>query len=279
MARRKRKDEPTDWVAPDFDEVGYMRTEIQAAKTAVLTIAWAAVGAIVSFLLYSVNAALAFFAGIGVAFGLYYVLPYLGIAVKGFKRRDWTGHGITYFFSWLAFWILLLNPPFGDFTTPTIQAISVSPVHTGYTGYLSCLPLVGGAVTVPLTIGTTPCMSCSARPTTSASPRCKSTSHPADPPSLRSSRRRRPYSASAVVELTRPRCIPAGPIPWCSSSLHPPTGSRSPPATRAVTPRATRSTSAASESDATSPTGIACRRGASTPRHVWTAGPRPRNGC
>src|SRR5438874_273504 len=153
MARRKRKDEPTDWVAPDFDEVGYMRTEIQAAKTAVLTIAWAAVGAIVSFLLYSVNAALAFFAGIGVAFGLYYVLPYLGSAVKGFKRRDWTGHGITYFFSWLAFWILLLNPPFGDFTTPTIQAISVSPVHTGYTGYLSCLPLVGGAVTVPLTMG------------------------------------------------------------------------------------------------------------------------------
>src|SRR5207302_6985304 len=67
MARRKRKDEPTDWVAPDFDEVGYMRTEIQAAKTAVLTIAWAAVGAIVSFLLYSVNAALAFFAGIAVA--------------------------------------------------------------------------------------------------------------------------------------------------------------------------------------------------------------------
>ncbi len=149
MARRKRKDEPTDWVAPEFDEVGYMRTEIQAAKTAVLTIAWAAVGAIVSFLLYSVNAALAFFAGIAVAVGLYYVLPFLGISVKGFKRRDWTGHGITYFFSWLAFWILLLNPPFGDFTTPTIQAISVSPYHTGYTGGLSCLPLVGGAVFVP----------------------------------------------------------------------------------------------------------------------------------
>jgi len=148
MARRKRKDEPTDWVAPDFDEVGYMRTEIQAAKTAVLTIAWAAVGAIVSFLLYSVNAALAFFAGIAVAVGLYYVLPFLGISVKGFKRRDWTGHGITYFFSWLAFWILLLNPPFGDFTTPTIQAISVSPYQTGYTGGLSCLPLVGGAVFV-----------------------------------------------------------------------------------------------------------------------------------
>ena len=150
MARRKRKDEAPDWVAPDFDEVGYMRTEIQAAKTAVVTIAWAVVGAIVSFLLYSVNAALAFFAGIAVAIGLYYVLPFLGISVRAFKRKDWTGHGITYFFSWLAFWILLLNPPFGDFTTPTIQAISVSPSHAGYAGDLSCLPLVGGAVMLPL---------------------------------------------------------------------------------------------------------------------------------
>src|SRR5205809_7766244 len=107
MARRKRKDEPTDWVAPDFDEVGYMRTEIQAAKTAVLTIAWAAVGAIVSFLRYSVNAALAFFAGSGVAFGLYYVLPYPGRAVKGLKRREGTGHAITYVFSWLPLWTSL----------------------------------------------------------------------------------------------------------------------------------------------------------------------------
>src|SRR5207244_5996353 len=43
-----------------------------------------------------------------------------------------------------------LNPPFGDFTNPTIQAVSVSPFHPGYTGTLSCLPLVAGAVTIKL---------------------------------------------------------------------------------------------------------------------------------
>src|SRR5437660_10693918 len=149
MARRKRKDDVPDWTAPEFDEVGYMRKEIGAARAAVATIAWAVVGAAVSFLLYSVHPALAFFAGVLVGFGLYFFLPMIGISVDAFKRRDWTGHGITYFFSWLAFWILLLNPPFGDFTTPTIQAISVSPYQTGYTGGLSCLPLVGGAVFLP----------------------------------------------------------------------------------------------------------------------------------
>ena len=35
MARRKKKEDETDWVAPDFDEVAYMRTEIEAARTAV----------------------------------------------------------------------------------------------------------------------------------------------------------------------------------------------------------------------------------------------------
>src|SRR2546426_3934337 len=150
MARRKRKDDAPDWTAPDFDEVGYMRTEIGAARAAVATIAWAVVGAVVSFLLYSIHPALAFFAGILVGFGLYFFLPMIGISIDAFKRRDWTGHGITYFFSWLAFWILLLNPPFGDFTNPTIQAVSVSPFRAGYTGDLSCLPLVAGAVTIPL---------------------------------------------------------------------------------------------------------------------------------
>src|SRR5712691_11623857 len=143
MARRKRREEEADWVAPEFDEIGYMRQEIQGAKAAVLTILWAVLGAGVAFLLYSVLPILAFFAGIAVGFGLYFFLPLFGIKTDSFKRRDWTGHGITYFFSWLAFWIILLNPPFSDHTPPTIQGITVSPYHSGYTGDLGCLPPAG----------------------------------------------------------------------------------------------------------------------------------------
>ncbi len=150
MARRKRREEEADWVAPDFDEVEYMRREVRGTQAAVATILWAIVGAIVAFLLYSVLPALAFFAGIAVGFGLYFILPLFGIKTDAFKRRDWTGHGITYFFSWLAFWIILLNPPFGDFTDPTIQGIAVSPYTLGYTGDLPCLVPSGGQVAVPM---------------------------------------------------------------------------------------------------------------------------------
>ena len=148
MARRKRKEDAPDWVAPDFDEVGYMRKEIEGARAAVATIAWAVIGALVAFGLYSVLPALAFFAGIAVGFGMYFVFPLIGIKTESFKRRDWIGHGITYFFSWLAFWIILLNPPFSDHTDPTIQAISISPYHAGYTGDLACLPTTIGSATL-----------------------------------------------------------------------------------------------------------------------------------
>src|SRR5256885_6411719 len=127
MARRKRKDDTPAWVAPDFDEVGFMRREIEGARAAVATIAWAVVGALVGFALYSVLPVLAFFGGIAVGFGMYFIFPLLGFKTESFKRRDWIGHGITYFFSWLAFWIILLNPPFSDHVPPTIQSISVSP--------------------------------------------------------------------------------------------------------------------------------------------------------
>jgi hypothetical protein len=148
MARRKRKDEP-DWVPPAFDEVSYMRKEIAAARLAMITIGWAFVGAMVSFLL-SFNTAVAFLVGIAVAFGLYFVLPLLGIDIKPFKRRDWVGHGMTYFFSWLSFWILFLNPPFGDFTDPTIHGLSASPYRAGYRGALPCHGPAGGIASFPM---------------------------------------------------------------------------------------------------------------------------------
>lgn len=150
MARRKKKDDEPEWVAPEFDDVTYMRKEIEAGRSALATVGWAIIGAIVSFLLYSVNPGLAFFGGIAVGFGMYLVLPLTGINIEPFKRKDWFSHGATYFFSWLAFWILLLNPPFGDFTNPTIQAISVSPYRDGYTDPLACVGLTDGRAMISM---------------------------------------------------------------------------------------------------------------------------------
>jgi hypothetical protein len=127
VARRKRKEDEPEWTPPDFDDVGYMRKEIEGAKVAIVTILWAFVGAAVAVLLYDyVHPAVGFVLGL-MTFGvLYFLLPLLGLPVAEFKRRDWISHGTIYFFSWIAFWIILLNPPFADHTPPTISSIDVS---------------------------------------------------------------------------------------------------------------------------------------------------------
>ncbi len=130
MARRKRKEEDVLWSPPEFDEVGYMRQEIQNAKIAVVVIAWAVVGAIVAYLLALWIPVIGYLAGLAVFGALYYLLPTLGLPIHGFKRRDWISHASVYFFSWLAFSILLLNPPFGDHTSPVVGSFQIGTFNT-----------------------------------------------------------------------------------------------------------------------------------------------------
>ncbi|HEY4704171.1 MAG TPA: hypothetical protein VII27_00345, partial [Thermoplasmata archaeon] len=118
MAKKKRKEEPEVEV-PDFDEVKFMRGEMRALRVTVLVVLWAIPAALVSWVLtvppLSVSV-VAFFAGIGMLFLLKWVLPILRVDISEWKRKDWMGQGSTFFFTWLAVWLLLLNPPFTDLT-------------------------------------------------------------------------------------------------------------------------------------------------------------------
>ena len=124
--RRKEKEEP-DFALPEFDEGAYMRKEVEGAKAAVVTVILAVP---VAGLLYGLAvwglAIVAFFLGLALTFALPRLfrmlefLPWPKVDTSKFERRDWLGHGSTFLFSWLAFWILLLNAPFVDLTSPVI---------------------------------------------------------------------------------------------------------------------------------------------------------------
>ena len=131
MARRKRKEEEAIWKPPEFDEVGYMRQEIENAKIAGVVIAWAAAGAILAYLLALWVPVVGYLAGLAAFAALYFLLPVLGLPIHGFKRRDWMGHASIYFFSWLAFSIILLNAPFGDHTNPVVGSFEVGSFNPG----------------------------------------------------------------------------------------------------------------------------------------------------
>ncbi len=153
MARRKRKEEEAIWEPPEFDEVGYMRKEIENAKIALVVIAWAAVGALLAFLLYALNQPIfGFLLGILIFGALYFLLPMIGLPIHGFRRRDWLGHASIYFFSWLAFSILLLNAPFGDHTAPVIGSFEAGSFMAGGS---STIPAANTVVCYPGTAGNT----------------------------------------------------------------------------------------------------------------------------
>ena len=139
MAKKKRKEEPEVEV-PDFDEVKFMRGEMRALRVTVLVVLWAIPAALVSWVLtvppLSVSV-VAFFAGIGMLFLLKWVLPILKVDISEWKRKDWMGQGSTFFFTWLAVWILLLNAPFADLTPPLIVGVNVGGVPVACGGTVS----------------------------------------------------------------------------------------------------------------------------------------------
>ena len=136
-AKRRKEKEESDFAFPEFDEGAYMRKEMEGAKAALVAVILAIP---VAALLYGLAvwglAVVAFFVGVALTFALprlfrlIEILPWPKVDTAKFERRDWLGHGSTFFFSWLAFWILLLNAPFVDLTNPVIGVTAYAGVVT-----------------------------------------------------------------------------------------------------------------------------------------------------
>ncbi len=128
-AKRKKKEDDAEFKLPEFSEVDYMRREIQGAKASIMTVILAIPVALVLFAITLSGAVIAaFFLGLALTFLLpriFKIWPWPKIDVSRFERREWLGHGATFFFSWLAFWILILNVAVVDLTDPVIGGVTV----------------------------------------------------------------------------------------------------------------------------------------------------------
>lgn len=127
MARKKRKrEEEYEFKLPEFDEVEFMRKEVEAAKAAIATIFYALLVGVASYYLSLLGvAALAAPVGFAALYGLKYLYPLLKLDMSKFDKKAWAGNGAIFLFAWLAFWVLLLNPPFLDISPPVIQRAKV----------------------------------------------------------------------------------------------------------------------------------------------------------
>ena len=49
----------------------------------------------------------------------------LGVDISAWTKKNWIGTGATYFFTFLAIWVLAINTPFVDLTDPGIEDVTV----------------------------------------------------------------------------------------------------------------------------------------------------------
>ena len=131
MAKKRKKQEELkaekDWKAPEFDKAEFMRSEINVAKGTIYAAILAIPMALVAMFIIPVGGAGGgFLIGLaGISF-LWFILPLFKVDVKAFKITHWLGTISTYFFLFLAVWVMLCNPPFNDFASPAIRNVEVS---------------------------------------------------------------------------------------------------------------------------------------------------------
>lgn len=116
-----------EFIPADFDEDGFIHKEMVSFRTTSLLFVWGIVAAAVSWALFGLvdGAKVGFLIGLGVAavFGvaLKWIYPRLKVDIKHFGRREWLGTGFLFFFTWLAFFILAINPPVSDYAPPRVD--------------------------------------------------------------------------------------------------------------------------------------------------------------
>jgi len=131
MAKKRKKQEELkaekDWKPPEFDTVEYMRSEINVAKGTIYAAVLAIPIALAAMFTHPVGGAGGgFLIGLGGISFLWFILPLFKVDVKAFKVTHWLGAISTYFFLFLAVWVMLCNPPFNDFASPSIRNVEVS---------------------------------------------------------------------------------------------------------------------------------------------------------
>jgi hypothetical protein len=133
MAKKRRKsdeeqEEEYEFRPPEFDEKEFIQKELADTRTVIFTVLYAILLGVVAGLLSAADRGFmgpAFLISIAGMFSLPWIYPILGIDSKAFQKRNWLGNIGTFFFTFLAIWILLLNQPFADFAKPTITDATV----------------------------------------------------------------------------------------------------------------------------------------------------------
>jgi hypothetical protein len=132
MAKKRKKDKKEDedyeFTPPEFDEKEFLKKEIKDTKTSLVTIILAVVFGILAGGLAAISRSMvlpSLLIGLAGVVGLKYIYPLLKIDVSHFQKKNWLGSIGTFFFTFLAIFVLLINVPFMDLANPSVEDVAV----------------------------------------------------------------------------------------------------------------------------------------------------------
>ncbi len=131
MAKKRRKHEEEkeekEYKSPDFNEREFLEDELLTGKATIMA---ALISLPIGILIYMIatpmgqdSAWIGFVMGILGIGSLWLILPLVNVDVKKLKPKQWFGPISTYIFTFLAVWVLLVNPPFADHAGPQFIGI------------------------------------------------------------------------------------------------------------------------------------------------------------
>ncbi len=139
MAKKRRKDreeaeEEYEFTPPEFDEKEFLLKEIFDTRVVMFTVLFGVIFGVVAGLITITDNSLAGVAFLVVVVGMI-ALRWLYLLVKidttKFLKKNWLGNIGTFFFTFLAIWILLINQPFADFAHPTVTNATIWVANPG----------------------------------------------------------------------------------------------------------------------------------------------------
>ena len=130
VAQEKKDEKGADsdeFVPPDFDEDAFIHKEMVSFRTTTILFLWGIVAALATWGVFAAmeGRQAGWFIGLAICaafgFALKWIFPLLKADIKHFARREWMGTGALFFFTWLAFVLITVNPPVSDFASPRVD--------------------------------------------------------------------------------------------------------------------------------------------------------------
>src|SRR5688572_26885864 len=128
-SRGDGKDSDYEFIPPDFDEDAFIHRELVSFRTTLILFLWAIVAAAVSWAAFAGmgGADTGWLVGLAIAaaffLGLKRIFALLKVDIAHFGRKEWLGTAALYFFTWLSFFIIAINPPVSDFAPPRVEVL------------------------------------------------------------------------------------------------------------------------------------------------------------